>query len=83
MDRSTGDISQYNAIGIPGNADLSGSDNNVLCIGGGVSQDCPSGPVYLPCPQRWWVDYVPEGAPDPLAGAGSSVEQPVRRYLCE
>lgn len=63
-DIATGDVSKYNAIGLKG-FDTNNMDG-VLCLGGGVTADCPSGAEYEACPQTWLLDHPAVGAPDPV-----------------
>jgi len=58
------DVAKYNAIGIPGNENNNG--DNVLCLGGQVSETCPNGAEYDACPQTWIANVFSEGAPDPV-----------------
>jgi len=61
-DIATGDVSKYNAVGLQG-FDTNNMDG-ILCLGGGVSQFCPSGAEYQACPQTWILDHPAIGAPD-------------------
>ncbi len=63
-DPSTGDVSKYNAIGLRGNDNNNG--DNVLCLGGTVTPDCPKGAEYDACPATWLLDHPATGAADPL-----------------
>lgn len=54
-----GDASKYSALAVVG---LDSNDaNNVLCLGGGVSQDCPNGAEYNACPQTTVLDNFASG----------------------
>lgn len=64
VDPVSGDVSKYNAVGIKGN-DNNNMDN-VLCLGGGVTAECPRGAEYDACPQTWLLDHPAVGAPDPI-----------------
>jgi len=74
----TSDVSKYNAIGLKG---FDTNDrNNVLCVGGGVSDLCPFGAEYAACPDTWILDHpvidshdaVVENAPCPADSTCSS-----------
>jgi len=60
---ATGDVSKYNAIGLKG---FDTNDmNGVLCLGGGISPECPvGGAEYEGCPATWILDHPATGAPD-------------------
>jgi hypothetical protein len=59
---ATGDVSKYNAIGLKG---FDTNDmNNVLCLGGGVSDACPGGAEYEGCPATWILNHAATDAPD-------------------
>jgi hypothetical protein len=60
----SGDVSKYNAIGLKG-FDTNNFDG-ILCLGGGVSADCPTGAEYEGCPLTWLLDNPAIGAPDPV-----------------
>lgn len=77
-DPSTNDVSKYNAIGLKG-FDTNDMDN-VLCIGGGVSNSCPRGAEYAACPNTWILDHPLVGAEDPVVadadcGTGTCTSQ--------
>ena len=59
------DISKYNAIGIQGNENNNG--DNVLCLGGGVTDQCPNGQEYDACPAVWIANHYADDAPDLVA----------------
>ena len=59
---ATGDVSKYNAIGLKG-FDTNNMDG-VLCLGGGVTDQCPTGAEYEGCPASWILDHPATGAPD-------------------
>lgn len=61
-DPITADVSKYNAIGLKG-FDTNNMDGK-LCLGGGVTADCPSGAEYEACPLTWLLDHPAIGAPD-------------------
>lgn len=58
----TGDVSKYNAVGLKG-FDTNNMDN-ILCLGGGVTDQCPTGAEYEGCPATWILDHPATGAPD-------------------
>lgn len=64
----TAEVSKYNAVGVLGlNTDLnSNNSDNTLCLGGGVSQSCPTGAEYNACPQTVILNHFAEGATDPV-----------------
>lgn len=70
IDSVSGDVAKYHAIGLQG---FDNDQDNTLCLGGSGSSDCPFGAEYSACPQSWSMDFTADGAPDSLAGAGSSV----------
>jgi len=70
-DTSSGDVAKSHAAGIQGLAANNG--DNVLCLGGGVTPECPTGAEYAACPQSWLLDFVPDGTQDGILGAGSAV----------
>jgi len=59
-DPRTGDVSKYNAIGIKG-FDTNNMDGT-LCLGGGVTNECPTGAEYEACPSLWILDHPAVGA---------------------
>jgi len=65
ISKNTGDASKYNAVGIIGVADTNDSDST-LCIGGGVTDQCPSGAEYDGCPQTVMLDHFAANASDPV-----------------
>ncbi len=77
---ATGDVAQYDALGVEGFDNNDGND--VLCLGDVPSAECPNGAEYDGCPGRWVLDFVAEGAEDPLAGAGSSVHTELTVLPC-
>jgi hypothetical protein len=56
-------VAKYNAIGVIGNENNDG--DNVLCLGGEPSEECPNGAEYDACPQVWIANHFAEGAPNP------------------
>jgi hypothetical protein len=73
-DVASGDVVKYNAIGIPGN-DNNNMDN-VLCVGGEVTEDCPTGAEYNACPAQWTIDHAAAGAPNPAVDALETCTDP-------
>ncbi len=83
-----GDASKYNAIGILGlnsNSHVNNSDD-VLCLGGGVTPNCPTGAEYNACPDTLIMNHFASGASDPIidefTGGGSSVTTEVTLVPC-
>jgi len=70
-DLTTGDVAKYNATGFVGASNNDG--NGTLCLGGGVTPDCPNGAEYAACPQSWILNHLSEGAEDGLVGTGSAL----------
>jgi hypothetical protein len=60
------DVAKYNAIGVLGNENNNG--DNVLCLGGQPTDECPFGAEYDACPSVWIANHLSEGAPDPFFG---------------
>jgi hypothetical protein len=62
-----GDASKYNAIGVIGlNTELNSNNTDLaLCLGGGVTEQCPGGAEYNACPQTVIVNHFAENATDP------------------
>lgn len=54
------DAFSYAAVGLHGSGFNDGDD--VLCIGGEVSDACFIGPEYDPCPAEWLITHAAEGA---------------------
>ena len=65
VSKLTGDASKYNAIGILGLSDPNNSDD-ALCLGGGVSDACPTGAEYNACPESLLLNHFAENATDPV-----------------
>ncbi len=65
---AVGDASKYNAVGIVGlNTNLnSNNSDNFLCLGGGVTDDCPTGAEYAGCPSTVILNNFAESASDPV-----------------
>ena len=74
---SSGDVAKYNAIGLRGRSSTTNSGDGVLCLGGEVSADCPTGAEYDACPDTWTLNHLSDGSADPL----SSVEVPVANSI--
>jgi hypothetical protein len=75
-----GDTSKYNAIAVLG-LDNNNGDTS-LCLGGGVSERCPSGAEYNACPQSLLMNHFAEGADNPLLGPTSEVRSEVTLVPC-
>jgi hypothetical protein len=76
-----GDATKYNAVGLLGEP-FSNNGDNVLCLGGGVSDDCPSGAEYAGCGQKVILNHFAGGADNPLFGPTSAVETEVTLVPC-
>ena len=68
-DETVLDVAKYNAIGVIGNENNDG--DNVLCLGGEPSEECPNGAEYDACPQVWIANHFAEGAPNPTTESGT------------
>lgn len=79
--RSDGDAAKYNAIGLLGEPFTNNGDN-ILCIGGDVSDECPSGAEYEGCGQRVLLNHFAEGSDDLIFGPTSSVATEVTLVPC-
>ncbi|MFN8640736.1 MAG: hypothetical protein U0802_03415 [Candidatus Binatia bacterium] len=78
---ANGDATKYNAVGLLGEPFTNNGDN-VLCLGGGVSDECPSGAEYQGCGQRVVLNHFAGGADDPILGPTSSVATEVTLVPC-
>ena len=67
-DQTITDVAKYNALGVIGNENNDG--DNVLCLGGEPSEECPNGAEYDACPQFWIANHFAEGAPNPTVDDG-------------
>lgn len=76
----SGDIATYSAIGSR-SLDSNNMDD-VLCLGGGVSSQCPTGAEYDSCPVEWILQHPTAGSADPLAGEGSEVDTSIAVLPC-
>jgi len=76
-----GDSSKYNAVGILGEPFTNNGDN-VLCLGGGVSDECPSGAEYEDCGARAILNHFADGADDLLFGPTSTVATELTLVPC-
>lgn len=56
---ASGGVTTYSAIGLQGFT--TNNLDNVLCLGGGRSAQCPNGPEYAGCPDRWVLNHPAEG----------------------
>jgi hypothetical protein len=75
-----GDTSRYNAVAVLG-LDSNNGDTT-LCLGGQVSEGCPSGAEYNACPDTLLVNHFAEGADSPLFGPESTVETELTLVPC-
>jgi hypothetical protein len=76
-----GQATKYNAVGLLGEPFTNNGDN-ILCLGGGVSDDCPSGAEYEGCGARDLLTHFSGGADNPLFGPTSTVETEVTLVPC-
>lgn len=76
-----GDASKYNAVGLIGEP-FSNNGDDVLCIGGGVTDECPSGAEYEGCGQRLIMPNFAEGADNPMFGPSSEVDTELTLTPC-
>jgi len=76
-----GDASAYNAVGLIGEP-FSNNGDDVLCIGGGVTDECPSGAEYEGCGQKLVMPNFAEGADNPMFGPSSAVNTEVTLVPC-
>ena len=76
-----GQATKYNAVGLLGEPFTNNGDN-MLCLGGGVSDDCPSGAEYEGCGARDLLTQFAGGADNPLFGPTSTVETEVTLVPC-
>jgi hypothetical protein len=77
----TGEAGQYNAVGLLGDP-INNDGNNTLCLGGGISDECPSGAEYSGCGERVILNAFSEGADNPMFGPTSEVETEVTVVPC-
>jgi hypothetical protein len=77
---ASGDVAQYNAIGLRG-FDTNDGDGT-LCLGGSVTASCPFGAEYDGCPEEWSLDHLADDAQDSIVGAGSSVRTELTAVPC-
>jgi len=74
-----GDASKYSALAVVG---LDSNDaNNILCLGGGVSGDCPNGAEYNACPQTTVLDTFASGPATPLQLSASNPQLPLDSFV--
>jgi len=70
-DVASGAIAPYAAVGSAG---MNTNDlDDTLCLGGAVSEQCPSGAEYEGCPTEWYLNNLTDGARDDVDGGDSSV----------
>jgi hypothetical protein len=75
-----GDASKYNAVALIGEPNQ--DTNFTLCLGGGVTDDCPSGAEYEGCGQLIKMTHFAEGADSPLFGPTSTVSTELTLVPC-
>jgi len=78
---TNGDSAKYNAVGLLGEPFANNGDN-VLCLGGEPSDECPSGAEYEGCSDRAFIETFSQGADDLLFGPTSTVETEVTLVPC-
>ena len=78
---SDGQATKYNAVGLLGEPFTNNGDN-VLCLGGGVDDNCPSGAEYEGCGARSILAGFAAGADNPIFEDLSSVETAVTLVPC-
>jgi len=76
-----GEASKYNAVGILGEP-FTNDGNDVLCLGGGITDQCPAGAEYEGCGQTLLLDHFAGGADDPLFGPTSEVDTELTVVPC-
>lgn len=74
---ASGGVTTYSAIGLQGF--ITNNLDNVLCLGGGRSAQCPNGPEYAGCPDRWVLNHPAEEVD---AESGSSVTTSITVVPC-
>jgi hypothetical protein len=79
---SGGDVAKYNAIGVRGHGGTANSGDGVLCLGGNVSAECPTGAEYDACPDKWILSHLADGAPDPLSNSNATVSTSITVVPC-
>lgn len=77
-----GDASKYNAVSILGMPFVNNGDST-LCLGGEVSDECPSGAEYQGCSFSTIVNHFSEGADSPLFGPTSTVSTEITIVPCQ
>lgn len=80
---SGGDVAKYNALGLKG-FDTNNMDGT-LCLGGGVTAQCPTGAEYEACPRLWVIDHPSDGAINPVVdsfGRNSTVSATLTVVPC-
>jgi hypothetical protein len=77
---ATGDVSKYNAFGLLGNDNQTG--DAILCLGGGVSDQCPRGAEYAACPLSWDLDHPLDGSSDLVLEGNSTVDTSLTVVPC-
>jgi hypothetical protein len=76
-----GDASKYNAVGLLGEPFTNNGDET-LCLGGGVSDECPSGAEYEGCGEVLYLDHMADLADSLLFGPTSLVETELTLVPC-
>jgi hypothetical protein len=78
---SDGDASKYNAVGLLGEP-FSNNGDEILCLGGGVSDECPAGAEYEGCGEKLVFNHFAEGADSLLFGPTSEVATELTLVPC-
>jgi hypothetical protein len=76
-----GDASKYNAVGLLGEPFTNNGDN-VLCLGGGESDECPSGAEYAGCGEKVFLNHFAQGADSLVFGPASIVNTELTIVPC-
>jgi hypothetical protein len=76
-----GDASRYNAVGLLGEPFTNNGDE-ILCLGGGVTDECPTGAEYQGCAERLMFTHFAEGADSLLFGPTSTVHTELTMVPC-
>jgi len=76
-----GDASKYNAVGLLGEP-FSNNGDNILCLGGGMSDECPTGAEYEGCADDLILNHFAEGADSLLFGPTSRVDTELTIVPC-
>lgn len=78
---SDGDAAEYNAVGLLGEP-LTNDGSNILCLGGGISEDCPTGAEYEGCGEKLIALASADGADSLLFGPTSTTATELTLVPC-